>query len=106
MPKYLISGSYIGEGIMGLLKEGGTKRKEAVEKLITSLGGKIESLHFAFGADDFFIIAEIPDNIKAAAGVLIASATGAVAAKTTVLLTPEEVDEVSKISVKYRPPGQ
>ena len=31
MPKYLISGSYVGEGIKGLLKEGGTKRKEAVE---------------------------------------------------------------------------
>jgi uncharacterized protein with GYD domain len=106
MPKYLFSGSYIGEGIKGLLKDGGSGRKEAVEKLITSLGGKIESVHFAFGADDFFIIAEAPDNIKAAAGALIASATGAVAVKTTVLLTPEEVDEVSKISVDYRPPGQ
>ena len=106
MPKYLFSGSYIGEGIKGLLKDGGSGRKEAVEKLITSLGGKVESLYFAFGADDFFIIAEAPDNIKAAAGALIASATGAVAVKTTVLLTPEEVDEVSKISVDYRPPGQ
>ena len=106
MPKYLFSGSYIGEGIKGLLKDGGSARKEAVEKLITSLGGKIESIHFAFGADDFFIIAEVPDNIKAAAGALIAAASGAVTAKTTVLMTPEEVDEVSKISVDYRPPGQ
>ncbi len=106
MPKYLFSGSYIGEGIKGLLKDGGSGRKEAIEKLIVSLGGKIESLYFAFGADDFFIIAEAPDNIKAAAGALIASATGAVAVKTTVLLTPEEIDEVSKISVDYRPPGQ
>jgi uncharacterized protein with GYD domain len=106
MPKYLFSGSYIGEGIKGLLKDGGSGRKEAVEKLITSLGGKIESVHFAFGADDFFIIAEAPDNIKAAAGALIASATGAVAVKTTVLLTHEEVDEVSQISVDYRPPAQ
>ena len=38
MPKYLISGSYVGEGIKGLLKEGGTKRKEAVEQLIGSHG--------------------------------------------------------------------
>jgi len=106
MPKYLISGSYIGEGIKGLLKDGGSVRKEAVEKLITSLGGKIESVHFAFGNDDFFIIAEVPDNIKAAAGALIAAASGAVKVKTTVLMTPEEVDEVSKISLDYRPPGQ
>ena len=61
---------------------------------------------FAFGADDFFIIAETPDNVKAAAGALIAAASGAVTVKTTVLLTPEEVDEVTKISGDYRPPGQ
>ncbi len=106
MPKYLISGSYVGEGIKGLLKEGGTKRKEAVEQLIGSLGGTVESVHFAFGDDDFFIIVDVPDNVKAAAGSLIASSTGAVSVKITVLLTPEELDEVSKVSVEYRPPGQ
>ena len=88
------------------MKDGGSRRKVAVEKLMTSLGGKIESIHFAFGTDDFFIIAEAPDNIKAAAGALLAAASGAVTVKTTVLLTPEEVDEVSKISGDYRPPGQ
>ena len=106
MPKFMISGSYIGDGIKGLLKDGGTKRKEAVEQLMESLGGSIESIHFAFGDDDFFIIAEAPDNVKAAAGSLIASSTGAVSIKVTVLLTPEELDEVSQISVPYRAPGQ
>ena len=106
MSKYLISGSYVGEGIKGVLKEGGTKRKEAVGQLIGSLGGTVESVHFAFGDDDFFIIADVPDNVKAAAGALIASSTGAVSVKVTVLLTPEELDEVSKISVPYRAPGQ
>jgi len=106
MPKYLISGSYVGEGIKGLLKDGGTKRKAAVEQLIGSLGGTVESVHFAFGDDDFFIIVDAPDNVKAAAGSLIASSTGAVSVKITVLMTPEEVDEVSKISVPYTAPGQ
>ena len=106
MPKYLISGSYVGDGIKGLLKEGGTKRKEAVEQLIGSLGGTVESVHFAFGPDDFFIICDVPDNVKAAAGSLIASSTGAVSPKITVLLTPAELDEVSKISAPYRAPGQ
>ena len=106
MPKYLISGSYVGEGIKGLLKDGGTKRKEAVEQLIGSLGGKVESVHFAFGEDDFFVIAEVPDNVRAAAGSLIANSTGAVSAKITVLMTPEEVDQVAGISADCRPPGQ
>jgi len=106
MPKYLISGSYVGEGINGLLKDGGTKRKEVVEQLIGSLGGTVENLYFAFGNNDFFIIVDVPDNVKAAAGVLIANATGSVAAKTTVLMTPEELDQVSNISVPYTAPGQ
>ena len=72
MPKYLFSGSYTTEGIKGLLKEGGSARRDAVKKLIESLGGTIESLYFAFGGDDFFIIADVPDNVKAAAGTLIA----------------------------------
>lgn len=106
MPKYLISGSYVGDGIKGLLKDGGTKRKEAVEQLIEGLGGTVESVHFAFGPDDFFIICDAPDNVKAAAGSLIAASTGVVSPKITVLMTPEEVDEVAKISVPYRAPGQ
>ena len=106
MSKYLISGSYVGEGIKGLLKDGGTKRKEAVDQLIGGRGGTVESMHFAFGDDDFFIIVDGPDNVKVAAGSLMASSTGAVSTKVTVLLTPEELDEVSGISVEYRPPGQ
>ncbi|MCK5164622.1 MAG: GYD domain-containing protein [Desulfobacula sp.] len=106
MPKYLISGSYIGDGIKGLLKDGGSKRKEAVEQLIQSLGGTVESMHFAFGKEDFFIIIDAPDNVKVAAGALIASSTGVVSPKITVLLTAEELDQVSNISVEYRPPGQ
>ena len=102
MPKYLFSGSYTTEGIKGLLKEGGSARRDAVKKLIESLGGTIESLYFAFGGDDFFIIADVPDNVKAAAGTLIANASEATSVKTTVLLTPEEIDQVSKISAGYR----
>ena len=54
----------------------------------------------------FFIIFDVPDNVKAAAGSLIVNSTGAVSAKITVLLTPEELDDVSNVSVEYRPPGQ
>ena len=33
-------------------------------------------------------------------------ASGAVKVKTTVLLTAEEVDQATKTTVNYRPPGQ
>ena len=106
MPKYLVSGCYVGEGIKGLLKDGGTKRKAAVEQLIGSLGGTVENMYFAFGDKDFFILIDAPDNLKVSAGSLIAASTGVVSVTTTVLLTPEELDEVSKISAPYTPPGQ
>jgi hypothetical protein len=39
MPKYLIEVNYVGEGVSGLLKEGGTRRRAAVDELFKSMGG-------------------------------------------------------------------
>lgn len=105
MPKYLVIGSYTAEGTRGVLAEGGTARRAATEQLITSLGGTMEAYYFAFGGDDFYIIADMPGHAAAAAATLTAGASGAVKARTIVLLTPEEVDAVSKLSPKYRAPG-
>lgn len=105
MPKYLIEANYVGEGISGLLKEGGTRRREAVDELFKSMGGRVESFYFAFGEKDVFIIGELPDNATAAALALRVNAAGAAMCKTTVLITPQEVDMAVKKSVTYRPPG-
>ena len=90
----------------GLLKDGGTVRRAATEKLIVSVGGKVEAFYYAFGETDLFIIADIPDNSTAAALSLTVTAAGAVATKVTVLLTPEEIDAAAKKTPNYRPPGQ
>jgi hypothetical protein len=50
MPKYLFTGSYTAEGARGLLKEGGSGRRAATEKMLKSLGGTLEAYYFAFGA--------------------------------------------------------
>ena len=106
MPKYLIHGNYVGEGIKGLLKEGGSSRRAAIEKLVGSLGGSVESVYYAFGDTDIYLVIDMPDNASMAAMALVAGASGAVTVKTTVLMTPEEVDEAVKKSPDYRPPGQ
>ena len=106
MAKFLFSGSYTEEGIKGLLKDGGSKRYEAVEGLMKSLGGSLESYYFAFGGKDFYVIADLPDHAAAAAGSLVVAATGTVRPVTTVLLTAEEIDEAAKRTVAYRPPGK
>jgi uncharacterized protein with GYD domain len=106
MPKYLIQANFVGgDGVKGLLKDGGTGRRAAVEQLWQSLGGHVEAFYFAFGETDVFIIGELSDNASAAAGALTSAASGLITARTTVLLTPEEMDAAVKKSVTYRPPG-
>ena len=105
MAKYLIEASYTADGAKGLLKDGGTKRRQAAEQAIKSAGGKLEGFYFAFGENDAFVIVEAPDHATVAAVSLAISATGAVHAKTIVLLSPEEIDQAGKKSVTYRAPG-
>ena len=106
MAKYLFQGSYTVEGLRGLLRDGGTKRREATAKMVQSLGGTLETFYYAYGGDDFFIIADMPDRVSTATISLAVNATGAVQFKTIVLITPEEVDAAIQRSVTYRPPGQ
>ena len=106
MSKYLVQANYVGDGVKGLIKEGGSSRRAAVEKLFESVGGKVEAFYYAFGETDLFVIAEIPDNVTAASLSLTVNASGAATAKVTVLLTSEEVDAAAKKSPSYRPPGQ
>lgn len=104
MPKYLVSGSYTKEGVKGLMKDGGTGRRDAAKALVESAGGKLEALYFAFGDDDIYAIIDGEDNAAAVAASMAVNAGGGVALKTTVLLTPEEMDEACNKSVEYRPP--
>ena len=106
MSKYLFYGSYTEEGLKGLLKEGGSKRREATEHVIKSVGGTLQAYYFAFGDKDFYLIADVPDKASASACSLVATATGTCTVKTVVLLTPEEIDQAVKKTVEYRPPGQ
>jgi uncharacterized protein with GYD domain len=105
MPKYLVKASYTPDGAKGLMKEGGSGRREAVDKLIQNMGGSMESFYFAFGDDDVYVTADLPSNTAAAAVALAVNSTGSAQIKTVVLMTPEEVDAAAKQQVDYRPPG-
>lgn len=105
MPRYLFRANYTLEGLQGLLKEGGTGRKKAVETLASSLGGHLVSLDYAFGSDDVFAICELPDDETAAAISLRITASGAVNVDTIKLLTPEQIDTAIEREVQYRKPG-
>ena len=105
MPKYLFEVDYTAAGTKGLIQDGGSKRKAVIEKAIKKLGGKVECFYFTFGIRDAIVIVDLPDNVTAAGTSLAVSASGAVAFKTTVLLTPKEIDAAVGKSVPYTPPG-
>ncbi len=106
MSKYLIEASYTTEGVKGVLKEGGSGRRAAIEQLITSAGGKLESFYFVFGDDDVVVVVDMPDNATMAAVSLAVSAAGGASTAVRVLLTPEEVDAAAKKTIDYRAPGR
>jgi uncharacterized protein with GYD domain len=104
MAKYLFEASYTVEGTKGLLHEGGTGRRAAIEKMLGGLGGKIIDIYFAFGDVDVYVIADLPDNVAAAAVALAVNHSGAATTKTVVLMTLDEVDKACHKTVSYRPP--
>ena len=104
MARFLFQGTYSREGAQGLLREGGTKRRAAVEALLASLGGRLEAFYYGFGETDLYMIVELPDNAAAAAASLTVVASGAGSWRTTVLLSAEEMDRVAKSGGSYRAP--
>jgi uncharacterized protein with GYD domain len=106
MPKYLTRASLTPEAVKGTLKEGGTARRAAIERLAESVGMRLEAFYYAFGEDDVYAIIDAPDNVTAASSSMAINATGTSHVKTVVLITPEEMDQVSKRRAEYRPPGE
>ena len=88
MANYMFRTRYTRSGLEGLLREGGTGRREALRQTIEGMGGKLEGFYYAMGDDD-----------------LIAAA-GALEVSTTVLISPETIDEAVNKSVSYRLPGE
>jgi len=106
MAKFLLEATYTTDGVRGLLKDGGTARRAAVQTAVKKVGGKLESFYFGFGGTDVFVVMDGIDTTTAASIALHVAASGAVRTKTTVLLTPEDVDKACKTSIKYRAPGE
>ena len=107
MARFLFQGTYSTEGVKGVLKDGGTGRRAAVETAIKSIGGKMEGFYFAFGDTDVFVIVDGIDNEDALTFAMGVGSTGTLSrVHTTVLLTPEEVDKAAKKTMSYRPPGR
>ncbi len=105
MPNYLIQVAYSPEAWEALVRNP-QNRVEAVKPAIEKLGGKIQHAWFSFGEYDVLILAEMPNNISAAA-IAIAFAGGGACktVHTTPLLSAEEAVEALKKAAEsgYKP---
>ncbi|MDP6823590.1 MAG: GYD domain-containing protein [Dehalococcoidia bacterium] len=90
MARYLIQVSYTSESWATQVANP-TNRLEAVANMLAPAGIKFVDSYYAFGEFDMVVIADGPDNVSTAAGVIAVAAGGAVSKlQTTPLLTPEE----------------
>ena len=105
MPKFLFEASYTLDGVKGVINKGGSSRRDAIAAALESVGGSMESFHFALGESDVYVIADLPDTKAATAMALTVNAAGGATTKTVALLTPEEVDDAAQRAVEYRAPG-
>jgi len=105
MGKYLLQASYTATGAQGLIQEGATGRLAAISDLTASVGGSLDWIYYAFGEDDVVGVVDLPSDEAAVAFALTVGASGAVNIRTTVLLSPEQIDAAVKMSPNYRAPG-
>ena len=80
MAKYMFQARYSAEGVKGLVRDGATGRRAAVEKACVAAGGKLESMYYAFGGIDAYVIADLPNNTSAAALALAVNQAGGASA--------------------------
>ena len=105
MARFMFKVSYSTDGLQGVMKEGAANRRAYMEELAAEMGGSISSFDFAFGETDLYAIAELPDQVTAAAVAPAVAASGVGGIETIVLLSPEEVDEAVAKRVPFRAPG-
>lgn len=82
--------------------QGGRRRSPTSVKVS---GGSLEAFYYAFGGEDVYAILNLPDNVSAATASMTVTASGIGRPKIVVLITPEEMNEVSRKHAEYRPPG-
>jgi uncharacterized protein with GYD domain len=105
MAKYLFEGNYVGDGVKGLMNEGGTARRNAAAAAMESVGGTLDCMYYAFGDTDIYGIADLPDVASAAAVSLLINASGVVEVRLTPLLDVSDLDAAAQKTPSYTPPA-
>jgi uncharacterized protein with GYD domain len=90
MPSFLVQVAYHSEAVAALIKKP-HDRSAVVGKVVEKLGGTLKGAWLCFGDYDTVVVAELPDNVSAAAFAMAISAGGSCkSVKTTPLLSVDD----------------
>lgn len=96
MPIYISRGRFTSHAINGMVANP-ENREQVVAKLFESVGGKLIGWYLTFGARDWLVIGEFPNEKAAASAILAAAAGGSLSdVETTVAMTAKEAEATFK----------
>ena len=109
MTKYALFFSYTPETWSKMITNP-TDRREAVQKIMATLGGSLDSLYFMFGDHDGFAVFDVPDADAAAAAAIAVTSSGAFGnVETHELIEPGHLPDVlakaKAVTGSYQAPG-
>jgi len=104
----MATAKYSPHALEGVRKDGYQSRQPALEKMVESLGGKLEQVYFAISPTcDLLTIMELPDSAAAFALLSMANASGVTQGGDVFeLLSPAQADAAISGNIQYAPPGQ
>jgi len=109
MPKYLALFSY-SHAAMAAMIDNPVGREAAVERVVESMGGRLETMYWMFGAHDGIAIVEAPDSVTMAGISAAVSSTGAISSETHELFSAADVEQIlahaARAKANFIQPGQ
>jgi uncharacterized protein with GYD domain len=109
MPKYLALFSY-SDASMAAMIENPADRGTAVERVLESVGARLETMYWMFGAHDGIAVVEAPDSLTMAGISTAIRSTGAVRSETHELFSTTDIrqilDHAKHARANFTEPGQ
>ena len=109
MPKYLSLFSY-SHSAMAAMIDNPADRETAVRRVVESVGARLETMYWMFGAHDGVGIVEAPDSLTMAGISAAISSTGTVRSETHELFSTADIrhilEKARDARANFTQPGQ
>ena len=101
MPKYLALFSYSDEAMAAMIDDP-ADREAPVRRVLESVGARLESFYWMFGAHDGIAVVEAPDSVTMAGISTAIRSTGAVSSETHELFSSDDIQQLLATAKRAR----